>query len=70
MKNIQIGESVVLKGTLQQGKVVDAADDERGLAEHVKVEFKDGSSNWVPNDNITKMLVEVDPKTNKTFLAE
>ena len=69
-KKFELGESVVNRNTLKQGKVVDSDDDEKGLTENVKVEYKDGSAEWLMSGNVTKMLVETDPPVNKTFLTE
>tara|TARA_R110002020_G_scaffold111039_2_gene256400 strand:+ start:584 stop:802 length:219 start_codon:yes stop_codon:yes gene_type:complete len=66
----QIGESVVVRNTHQQGKIVDASDNEKGITENVQVQYKDGSSEWIPGDNISKLLVEVEPRSDKKFLSE
>ena len=66
----KIGESVVVRNTRQQGKVVDAADNKQGITENVQVQFEDGSSEWLPGDSVSKLLVEVEPKNNNTFLTE
>tara|TARA_R100001082_G_C4358246_1_gene157980 strand:- start:1261 stop:1479 length:219 start_codon:yes stop_codon:yes gene_type:complete len=66
----QIGESVVVRQTSKQGKVVDAAEDAKGVTENVQVQYNDGSSEWMPADKVSKFLVEVDPKRNNQFLTE
>jgi len=54
----QIGESVVVRQTSQQGKVVDAAENEKGLTENVQVQYNDGSTEWMPADKVSKFLTE------------
>jgi len=68
----QIGESVVNRTTHKQGKIVSnaATADGYSINENVEVQYNDGSSEWVAADNISKFLVEVDPKNNSTFLSE
>ena len=58
MNKWQIGESVVVRQTTQQGKVVDAAENEKGLTENVQVQYKDGSTEWMPADKVSKFLTE------------
>tara|TARA_R100000664_G_C2752834_1_gene140128 strand:- start:1837 stop:2055 length:219 start_codon:yes stop_codon:yes gene_type:complete len=69
-KQWQVGESVVVRNTHQQGKIVDAADNEQGITENVQVQYKDGSSEWMPGDKISKLLVEVEPRDDRKFLSE
>ena len=69
-KQWQVGESVVVRNTHQQGKIVDAADNEKGITENVQVQYKDGSSEWMPGDKISKLLVEVEPRDDRKFLSE
>ena len=69
-KQWQIGESVVVRNTHQQGKIVDASDNTQGITENVEVQYKDGSSEWMPGDKISKLLVEVEPRNDKKFLSE
>ena len=69
-KQWQIGESVVVRNTHQQGKVINASDNEKGITENVQVQYKDGSSEWIPGNNISKLLVEVEPRSDKKFLSE
>ena len=69
----QVGESVVNRTTHKQGKIVSnaaATADGYSVNENVEVQYNDGSSEWVPTNNISKFLVEVDPKSNSTFLSE
>ena len=66
----QIRESVVVRASHQQAKVVGSRLDEQGLLESVQVQYNDGSVEWVPSSNISKFLVEVEPKNNKKFLSE
>ena len=66
----QIGESIVVRNTHQQGKIVDASDNKQGITENVQVQYKDGSSEWMPGDKISKLLVEVEPRSDKKFLSE
>ena len=71
VNKFELGESVVNRNTLKQGRVVDAENNEKGLTENVKLEYKDGTSEWVMSGNVTKMLVETDPSSkNKTFLSD
>ena len=69
-KQWQVGESVVVRNTHQQGKIVDASDNEQGITENVQVQYKDGSSEWMPGDKISKLLVEVEPRDDRKFLSE
>ncbi len=69
-KQWQVGESVVVRNTHQQGKIVDAADNAQGITENVQVQYKDGSSEWMPGDKISKLLVEVEPRDDRKFLSE
>tara|TARA_R100000951_G_scaffold76261_1_gene64350 strand:+ start:90 stop:317 length:228 start_codon:yes stop_codon:yes gene_type:complete len=68
----QIGESVVVRSTHKQGKIVGSTTSADGYSinENVKVQYNDGSIESVPANNISKFLVEVDPKNNTTFLSE
>ena len=69
-KQWQVGESIVVRNTHQQGKIVDAADNAQGITENVQVQYKDGSSEWMPGDKISKLLVEVEPRDDRKFLSE
>tara|TARA_R100000008_G_C3506017_1_gene126242 strand:- start:160 stop:411 length:252 start_codon:yes stop_codon:yes gene_type:complete len=71
-KNIyELGESVVNRNNLKTGKVVDAVDTEGGDTEAVKLQYEDGSSDWVSTSSVSKMLLETDPKPNSTqFLSD
>ena len=70
MKKFELGESVINRNTLKQGRIIDSEDNKKGLTENVKVEYKDGTSEWLMSGNVTKMLVETDPESNKTFLSD
>mgnify|MGYP001353374860 CR=1 FL=1 len=56
----QIGESVVVRTTHKQGKVVSssAMADGHSINESIEVQYNDGSSEWVPAENISKFLTE------------
>ena len=56
----QIGESVVVRTTHKQGKVVSnsATADGYCINESIEVQYNDGSSEWVSADNISKFLTE------------
>tara|TARA_R110002124_G_scaffold227691_1_gene392884 strand:- start:561 stop:782 length:222 start_codon:yes stop_codon:yes gene_type:complete len=71
-KKWQIGESVVVRTTHKQGKIVSSSTTADGYSmnENVEVQYNDGSSEWISTNNISKFLTEVDPKTNSTFLSE
>ena len=66
----QIGESVVIRNTHQQGTIINSETNNQGIFENVHIQYKDGSSEWVSINNISKLLVEVEPKINKKFLSE
>lgn len=68
----KIGESVVVRPANKQGKIISSGSvaDGYSVNESVQVEYTDGSSEWISSDNISKFLVEVDPKNNNTFLTE
>jgi len=65
-----LGESVVHRGSQKMGKVVDAAEStEDGTTESVEIQFEDGSREWHTVDSVSKMLYEVEPPPNTTFLG-
>tara|TARA_R110000824_G_scaffold210592_1_gene396490 strand:- start:636 stop:851 length:216 start_codon:yes stop_codon:yes gene_type:complete len=64
-----LGESVVHRGSGKMGEVVDAADSaEDGKTESIKIKYEDGSTDWHSVNEVSKMLYETDPITNKTLL--
>jgi len=71
-KNIyELGESVVNRNNLKTGKVVDAVDTDSGDTESVKLQYEDGSIEWMSTDSVSRMLMETDPKPNSTqFLTD
>tara|TARA_R110000824_G_scaffold314345_1_gene501198 strand:+ start:3028 stop:3252 length:225 start_codon:yes stop_codon:yes gene_type:complete len=66
----QIGESVVIRNTHQQGTVINSETNNQGISESVQIQYKDGSSEWVSINDVSKLLVEVEPKSDKKFLSE
>ena len=71
-KNIyELGESLVNRNNLKTGKVVDAVDADSGDTEAVKLQYEDGSSDWVATSSVAKLLLETDPKPDSTqFLSD
>ena len=64
----ELGESIVHRTTGKMGEVVDAADSlEDGTTESVKIKYEDGSTDWHSVSEVSKMLYETDPTTNKTL---
>ena len=57
-----IGDKVVEKHSKRTGKVIDLVEefDNEGNESYcaVKIQFEDGQSDWISNDNITIMLLE------------
>ena len=67
----ELGESVVNRNNLKTGKVVDAVDADSGDTESVKLQYEDGSIEWMSTDSVSRMLMETDPKPNSTqFLTD
>jgi len=54
-----IGESVVNSESLQTGNVV-RIDEENNK---ILVEFVGGGTQWIPAENVKKLLIETDPTT-------
>ena len=71
-KNIyQLGESLVNRNNLKTGKVIDAVDSDSGDTEAVKLQYEDGSSEWMSTSSVSKLLLETDPKPNSSeFLID
>ena len=71
-KNIyQLGESLVNRNNLKTGKVIDAVDTDKGDTESVKLQYEDGSIEWMSADSVSRMLMETDPKPGSTqFLTD
>ena len=64
----ELGESVVHRCSKKMGKVVDAADStEDGTTETVKIQFEDGLTEWHSVSEVSRMLYEVDPTSDKTL---
>tara|TARA_R100000697_G_C5459731_1_gene199443 strand:- start:284 stop:511 length:228 start_codon:yes stop_codon:yes gene_type:complete len=57
MNKWQIGESVVVRDTSQQGKVIDSKSDD-GINEDVQIQYRDGSSEWLSANSVSKFLTE------------
>ena len=57
-----IGNKVVEKKSKRTGKIIDLVEefDSEGNITYrsVKIQFEDGQSDWVPDDNIAIMLLE------------
>ena len=60
--NYNIGDKVVEKQSKRTGKVIDLVeefDNEGNETYHaVKIQFEDGQTDWIPNNNVTVMLLE------------
>jgi hypothetical protein len=66
-----LGESVVHRGSGKMGEVIDAAEStEDGNTESIKIKYEDGSTDWHSVNEVSKMLYEVEPPPNTTFLGE
>tara|TARA_R100000900_G_scaffold125781_1_gene100333 strand:+ start:170 stop:400 length:231 start_codon:yes stop_codon:yes gene_type:complete len=55
-----VGEMVVNRDSYKQGQVSEINESEQ----KVQIRYEDGSSQWVDVSNVSKLLLEVDPKTN------
>ena len=60
--NYNIGDKVVEKHSRRTGKIIDLVEefDNEGNESYcaVKIQFEDGQSDWIPNNNVTIMLLE------------
>ena len=69
-KMYDLGESVVNRVNMKTGKVVDAVDAEENT-EAVKIQYEDGSTEWMSVNSVSKMLMETDPSpTDSQFLSD
>jgi len=55
-----IGEMVVNRDSFKQGQVSQINESEK----KVQIQYEDGSTQWVDVSNVSKLLLEVDPRTN------
>ena len=53
-----IGEKVVIKESLKQGVISEVNEDK------IRVTCEDGSSNWVSNEEVAKLLLDEAPEGN------
>jgi hypothetical protein len=58
--NYNIGDKVVEKQSKRSGKVIDLVEefDNEGNETYIKIQFEDGQTDWIPNSNVTVMLLE------------
>ena len=59
-----IGEQIVVRTNFKIGVVV-SLNEQKETAE---IRYEDGSNNWVSISDITKLLLETDPKPNTELL--
>jgi len=55
-----IGEMVVNRDSFKQGHVSEINENEQ----KVEIKYEDGSTQWVDLSSVSKLLLEVDPRTN------
>ncbi len=53
-----VGEKVVIKESLKQGVISEVNEDK------IRVTCEDGSSNWVNNEQVAKLLLDEAPNGN------
>tara|TARA_R110000824_G_scaffold129051_2_gene290220 strand:- start:3049 stop:3231 length:183 start_codon:yes stop_codon:yes gene_type:complete len=53
-----VGEKVVIKESLKQGVISEVNED------NIRVTCEDGSSSWVRNEEVAKLLLDEAPKGN------
>ena len=53
-----VGEKVVIKESLKQGVISEVNEDK------IRVTCEDGSSNWVSNEEVAKLLLDEAPEGN------
>ena len=53
-----VGEKVVIKESLKQGVISEVNEDK------IRVTCEDGSSNWVSNEQVAKLLLDDAPQGN------
>tara|TARA_Y100000034_G_scaffold111673_1_gene144966 strand:- start:4965 stop:5177 length:213 start_codon:yes stop_codon:yes gene_type:complete len=70
MAMYELGESVVNRNNRKSGKIVDAVDSENGETEAVKLQYEDGSVEWMSTNSVSKMLLETDPISDNQFLSD
>lgn len=73
MKNSEqyiVGEVLVNRNSFRQGTVMDIVEDGNKTTEAVNLQYEDGSTEWVTVSNVSKLLLETDPKPNSTNLNE
>ena len=62
MSSYSIGDKVVEKHSKRTGKVTDLVEefDNEGHKTYcsVKIQFEDGQTDWITEDNVTTMLLE------------
>ncbi len=62
MSSYDIGDKVVEKHSKRTGKVIDLNEefDDEGHKTYssIKIQFKDGQTDWITEENVTTMLLE------------
>tara|TARA_R100000458_G_C8140671_1_gene152021 strand:- start:383 stop:580 length:198 start_codon:yes stop_codon:yes gene_type:complete len=62
MTNYQVGDKAVDKQSMRMGTIIDLVEeyDEQGNQTYyaAKIDFGDGTSDWINGNNITKLLME------------
>ena len=68
-----VGEILVNRNNFKQGTVIDIKennDNEKKETEAVNLKYEDGSEEWLAVGNVSRLLLETDPKPNTINLNE
>jgi hypothetical protein len=65
-----LGEALVNRNNLKMGNVVNSAESQEGITESVEIKYADGTKEWVSVSDVSRLLLEVDPKVESPNLFE
>ena len=66
-----VGEILVNRNNFKQGTVISIVENEDNKeTEAVNLKYEDGSEEWLAAGNVSRLLLETDPKPNTINLNE
>ena len=65
-----VGEVLVNRNSFRQGTVMNIVEDDNNQTEAVNIQYEDSSTEWITVSNVSRLLLETDPKPNSTNLNE
>ena len=65
-----VGEVLVNRNNFRQGTVMNIVEGDNKETEAVNLQYEDGSAEWISVSNVSRLLLETDPKPKSTNLNE